>query len=70
MNIKNQLLNKLIDESKILDFLKLITDEKIESVKSMLVLFESDEKKIIFEVLIDKEIKKIECFTDIFEIGG
>ncbi len=70
MSINNQLLNELIDINKIKDFLKVIIDEKVEEVKSMLVLFEKDNRKIIFEVMINKTIKKIECFSEVIEIGG
>ncbi len=70
MNINNQLLNELIDVNRVKDFLKVIIDEKVEEVKSMLVLFEKDNRKIIFEVVVNKIVKKIECFSEVIEIGG
>ncbi len=70
MNIKNYLLNELVDVNKILDFLKLITDEKVTKLISMFILFDSKDKKVIFEVEIGKEVRKIECFADIVEVGG
>lgn len=67
MSINNEILKRLINIDDIYDFLYLLTDEKVQKIKSMLVLFDDEKTKIIFEVLVNDSIQKIECFNDIKE---